>query len=254
MEIDASKTVKEIAAGIPSSLSVFEALGIDYCCGGEKRLDEACRAAGLQVETVVQTLDAAAGAAQAGEETVDWKARSLASLMDHIVEKHHAFCRAEVSRIGPLVEKVVQAHGAAHPELRRIKSLFSELCQELLMHLTKEEQTLFPYISRMEALVTQGLSFPRPAFGTVQNPVRMMIMEHDHAGAALQEMRSLSTNYQLPPDACNSYRALYDGLKSFERDMHQHVHLENNILFPRAVTMEDAAVAGEHAVPHQAAR
>lgn len=255
MEIDATKTVKEIVVGMPSSVKVFEQLGIDYCCGGDKRLDEACRAAGLPVETVAQALIAAAGTAERSEETVDWNGRSLASLMDHIVEKHHAYCRVEVSRIEPLLDKVVQVHAAAHPELRRIKTLFSELRQELLMHLTKEEQTLFPYISRMEESVTHGIPFPRPAFGTVQNPVRMMVMEHDHAGAALQEMRNLSGNYQLPPDACNSYRALYDGLKLFESDMHQHVHLENNILFPRTIAMEDAAVSGEKAVPqHQVAR
>ncbi len=113
------------------------------------------------------------------------------------------------------------------------------------MHLTKEEQTLFPYISRMEESVTRRTPFSRPAFGTIQNPVRMMVLEHDNAGAALHEIRNLSSNYQLPTDACNSYRALYDGLKSFESDMHQHVHLENNILFPRAVAMEDATVSGE---------
>lgn len=245
MEVDARKTVKEIVVGMPSSAKTFEQLGIDYCCGGDKQLDEACRAAGLQVETVTRALEAAGNMAQPEGETVDWSGQSLASLMNHIVEKHHTFCRQEVARLEPLLDKVIQAHGAAHPELRRIKTLFSGLSKELLMHLTKEEQTLFPYISRMEQSVSQGIPFPRPAFGTVQNPVRMMVLEHDNAGAALHEMRNLSGGYQLPQDACNSYRALYDGLKSFESDMHQHVHLENNILFPRAVAMEDAMASGK---------
>jgi regulator of cell morphogenesis and NO signaling len=245
MEIGARQTVKEIVVGMPASAKVFEQLGIDYCCGGEKRLDEACQAAGLPLEAVTRTLEAAAAVAQLEGEAVDWSAQPLASLMNHIVEKHHTFCRQEVARLEPLLEKVIEAHGAAHPELRRIKSLFSGMSNELLMHLVKEEQTLFPYIAQMEEAITQRIPFPRPAFGTVQNPVRMMVLEHDNAGAVLHEMRGLSGNYQLPPDACNSYRALYDGLKSFESDMHQHVHLENNILFPRAVAMEDSIVSGK---------
>jgi regulator of cell morphogenesis and NO signaling len=245
MEIDAGKTVKEIVVGMPSSAKVFERLGIDYCCGGDKRLDEACRDAGLQIEVVMQALESTGTVAQPEGETVDWNAQPLTTLMNHIMEKHHIFCRQEVARLEPLLDKVLQAHGAAHPELRHIKALFSGLSKELLMHLTKEEQTLFPYIARMEESVTRGIPFPRPAFGTVQNPVRMMVLEHDNAGAALHELRNLSGNYQLPSDACNSYRALYEVLQSFESDMHQHVHLENNILFPRAVAIEDATVSAQ---------
>lgn len=245
MEINATKTVREIVLGIPASAKVFEQLGIDYCCGGDKRLDEACRTAGIEVEAVTQALEASEKVARPEGETLNWNGQPLASLMSHIVEKHHTFCRQEVARLDPLLQKVIQAHGAAHPELQQIKALFSGLSKELLMHLTKEEQTLFPYISRMEEAVTRKMPFPRPPFGTVQNPVRMMLLEHDNAGTALQKMRGLSSNYQLPADACNSYRALYDGLKSFESDMHTHVHLENNILFPRAVAMEDATLSGE---------
>ncbi len=245
MEIDQTKPVKEIVLGMPGSAKVFEQLGIDYCCGGTKRLDEACRAAGLEVETVTRILELAGNTAQPEGETMDWSGQPLAKLMNHIVEKHHTFCRQEVARIEPLLEKVIQAHGTAHPELPRIKALFSGLSQELLMHLVKEEQTLFPYISRMEDCATRGVPFPRPPFGTVQNPVRMMVLEHDNAGAALHEIRGISGNYQPPPDACNSYRALYEALQCFESDMHQHVHLENNLLFPRAVAMEDTAVSGK---------
>src|SRR5579883_638847 len=138
MEIDARKTVKEIAVGMPSSVKVFEELGIDYCCGGEKRLDEVCQAAGLDVEVVTRALEAAGNTAQPKGTTVDWSEQPLALLMNHIVEKHHAFCRQEVARLEPLLEKVVQAHSAVHPELRRIQALFSGLSKELLMHLTKE--------------------------------------------------------------------------------------------------------------------
>ena len=245
MEIDTRKTVREIVLEMPASVGVFERLGIDYCCGGDKRLDDACQAAGRPVQEVLRSLEAVKTATQADAGATDWSRESLGSLMNHIVGKHHTFCQQEVARLEPLLAKVSEAHGAQHPELHRLKSLFSGMSKELLMHLVKEEQTLFPYIARMEEAVTRGARFPRPPFGTVQNPVRMMVLEHDNAGAALHEMRKLSRDYQIPPDGCNSYRALCDGLKTFESDMHQHVHLENNILFPRAVALEDTAAAAE---------
>lgn len=247
MQIDQTKPVKEIVLGMPASAKVFDQLGIDYCCGGDKPLDEACRAAGLQVEGVTRALEAAGNEAHAQGGSIDWSAQPLAKLMNHIVEKHHAFCRQEVARLDPLLDKVVQVHGAAHPELGRIRALFSALSKELLFHLVKEEQNLFPYISHMEEAAKDDSAFPKPSFGTVDNPVQMMMLEHDDAGAALHEIRSLSNKYQLPTDACNSYRALYDGLHAFETDMHQHVHLENNVLFPRALAMEDTSSCGKTA-------
>lgn len=245
MEIDASRTVKQIVLEIPASVGVFERLGIDYCCGGDKNLEDACQAAGRPVREVLQSLEAATNSAQAETGATDWSQEPLANLMNHIVQKHHTFCRQEVSRLEPLLAKVSQAHGKNHPELHLLRSLFSGLSRELLMHLVKEEQTLFPYIARMEEALSQGKPFPRPPFGTVQNPVRMMVLEHDNAGAALHEMRNLSGEYQLPPDGCDSYRVLYEALSAFESDMHQHVHLENNILFPRAVALEDTAALAE---------
>ncbi len=245
MEIDAGKTIKEIVLQMPASVGVFERLGIDYCCGGDKRLEDACEASGRSLEEVLRSLETAKTETQSETQATDWSRKSLASLMNHIMEKHHTFCRQEASRLEPLLAKVSEVHGAKHPELPRIQALFSGLSKELLMHLVKEEQTLFPYIARMETAVTGGTPFPRPPFGTVQNPVRMMALEHDNAGAALHEMRKLSTDYQLPPDACSSYAALYKSLKSFESDMHQHIHLENNVLFPRAVAMEGSANSAE---------
>lgn len=245
MQTDARKTVKEIVLAMPDSMEVFERLGIDYCCGGDRPLEEACRAAGRPVEDVLRSLEAAKTATRAGTRITDWNHESLASLMNHIVERHHTFCRQELSRLESLLTKVSEKHRTNHPELSRLKSLFSGMSKELLMHLVKEEQTLFPYIIRMEEAVTRCIPFPRPPFGTVQNPVQMMVLEHDNAGAVLHEMRQLSGDYRIPPDACNSYQALYEGLKSFESDMHQHIHLENNLLFPRAIEMEDVAAAAE---------
>lgn len=245
MRIDTRRTVKEIALEMPASVGVFERFGIDYCCGGEKRLEDACQAAGQPVEEVVRSLEAATTTAPAEAGSTDWSREPLARLMSYIVEKHHTFCRQEISRLDPLLTKVSEAHGANHPEVRRLKSLFSAMSKDLMLHLAKEEQTLFPYIARMEEAISHRMRFARPPFGTVQNPVRMMVLEHDNAGATLHEMRKLSRNYEVPLDGCNSFRALYDGLKTFETDLHRHVHLENNILFPRAVALEDAAMAEE---------
>lgn len=243
MEIEPNTTVREIVVAIPASVSVLEDLGIDYCCGADKRLAEACQSAGLEISEVVRSIKAAEMAPRADTGSEDWIGQPLAKLMDHIVDKHHTYCRQEVARIEPLLAKVVNKHGGHHPEVRRISGLFSALSKELLMHLVKEEQTLFPYIARMEQTVTAGGSFPRPPFGTVQNPVHMMVLEHDNAGEALKEIRNLSSGYVPPPDACETYRSLYAGLKIFEADMHLHVHLENNVLFPRAVDLERAALS-----------
>ncbi|HKT13563.1 MAG TPA: iron-sulfur cluster repair di-iron protein [Terriglobia bacterium] len=246
METDPRKTVKEIVLAMPASTMVFERLGIDYCCGGDKPLEEACRAAGQPVEDVLRSLEAAKAATQAGGPGVtDWSRESLASLMNYIVERHHTYCRQGVAGLESLLMKVSEKHGRNHPELSRLKSLFSGMSKELLMHLVKEEQTLFPYITRMEESVTRGMPFPKPPFGTVQNPVQMMVLEYDNAGAVLHEMRQLCGDYRVPPDACSSYQALYEELKSFENDMHQHIHLENNLLFPRSIEMENVAIAPE---------
>lgn len=245
MEIDTRKTIKEIVVEMPASVGVFERLGIDYCCGGDKRLEDACQAAGRPLGEVLRSLEAARTETQSETSATDWSRESLANLINHIVQKHHTFCRQEVSRLEPLLAKVSAVHGVNHPEVHLLKSVFSGLSKELSRHLVKEEQTLFPYIAKMEEAVSRRMPFPRPPFGTVQNPVQMMVLEHDNAGAALREMRKLSGDYQLPADACGSYSALYEGMKSFESDMHQHVHLENNVLFPRAVAMEDSINSAE---------
>jgi regulator of cell morphogenesis and NO signaling len=166
------------------------------------------------------------------------KEKSLSSLMAHIVEKHHAYCRRELELIEQLLRKVVSAHGANHPELRRIQSLFAKLAADLKQHLLKEEQTLFPMITRMEEASAKSIAPPRFPFGTIANPIRMMVMEHDVGSKELLQIRALSSGYAVPSDASENYRLLYQKLKEFEEDMQQHVHLEDHQLFPRAVSLE----------------
>jgi len=240
MGIDSQRTVAEIALERPQAAAVFEKLGIDYCCGGRTPLAAACEAAGVDLNHVEGLLE------RAGNDQPDagnWGEQSLASLVSNIVEKHHSYCREEGLRLQPLLAKVVSKHGGHRPELSQVQDLFTALGNELSMHMMKEEQMLFPYIIALEESATHKSAPPRAPFGTVQNPVRMMVQEHDDAGHLLKEIRSLSGNFTAPPDACPSFKALCQGLEAFEADLHQHIHLENNILFPRAVTLEDASLS-----------
>ncbi|HEU0139145.1 MAG TPA: hemerythrin domain-containing protein [Bryobacteraceae bacterium] len=168
---------------------------------------------------------------------------SLRAVMEHIVERHHTFCRNEVVRLSSLFGEVTAEWGKQHPELKRMGALFAAMAKDLHMHLIKEEQTLFPYIARLEEAVQRGTAVSWPPFGTVENPIRIMIEEHDQTDHELKEMRSLSGGYMFPPDAPASYAALYEGLRSFEREMEDHIRLENEELFPRAIAMEQDACA-----------
>lgn len=242
MNIDTTKTVREMALNIPGATGVFEKLGIDYCCGGNKPLEKACDEANLEIQQVLDSLESAVVEHRQRNATDldanDWQNTPLGYLILHIQDKHHKYVKAETTRLRPLLDKVCNVHGAAHPELIRLRSDFHALAQDLSTHMMKEEMVLFPYIERMEESVLAGEP-PLPApFGTVENPVAKMVHEHDSAGNLMLHMRELSNGYTPPAGACTSYKALYAALAEFERDLHQHVHLENNILFPRAIKIE----------------
>jgi len=234
MSITAEKTVRELALENPAATRVFEELGIDYCCGGNRTLDEACTAVHVSIERVLQALDAVPVERAAR----NWLGEPLSDLISHIRNTHHLYTRDEIKRLGPLFEKVCSVHGANHPELRHLRETFTELAQELTVHMMKEEAVLFPYIERMEESFLAKEPILPPPFGTMRNPVAMMMHEHESAGEALRSLREASNGYTAPPDACLSYQTLFQALASFETDLHEHIHLENNILFPRAIEME----------------
>lgn len=235
-----SKTIGQITAENPAAAAVFEKLGLDYCCGGGQTLEQACRKAGLPAEEVQDSLDMAAETARFKAPERNWTAEPLADLIAHIRDTHHAYTRAAIERLQPLFDKVCAAHGENHPELPEMRTVFANLAQELTMHLMKEEMMLFPYIERLEEAAIEKLPAPPAPFGSVQNPVAMMMREHDGAGDALAHMHAASRGYAVPAEACASYRALYQTLAELEADLHRHIHLENNILFPRAIEMEQA--------------
>ncbi len=237
MTLAATKTVGEIAAEMPCATRELEKLGIDYCCGGSRTLGEACSEANIPVDEVLARLARSAASAQ-NENGQDWQGRLLADLIAHITATHHVFVREDSPRIQALAAKVVGVHGKNHPELMQVQQVFNALAEELHVHLMKEEQMLFPYVSLMEESRLAGEPAPPAMFGTVVNPVRMMMQEHDGAGEALRALRTVTSDYTLPEDACISYRTFYQALQGFESDLQQHIHLENNILFPRAIAME----------------
>ncbi len=234
----ATQTVREIALEQPSSIRVFERYGIDYCCGGRKPLSEACAARSVEVDAVIAELEAADGKAESAGEAAE---ESLAGLCAQIVATHHAYVKRELPRLTGLAAKVVNRHGETHLELPVIAATLARLGEDLLQHQAKEEIVLFPYISKLERAVVEGGPKPQGCFGSVASPIAMMTREHDDAGILLGVMRDKSGQFTAPAGACPTYHAFYDGLRELEQDLHQHIHLENNVLFPRAVEMEEAA-------------
>ncbi len=238
MTLNPTMTIREIVLELPFATRVFERMNIDYCCGGDRLLGEACASAGLELESLERLLSEAAREGLPADAEIDFPSLSLTKLINHILEKHHVYTKRELARLSDLMARVIDAHGVNHPELQHLGRLFHRLCADLALHMHKEEEILFPYIIEMEKAELNKQSLPPSYFGTVNNPVRMMSMEHDAAGDLLRALRKQSSDYAIPTDGCISYQTLYLALDAFEKDLHQHVHLENNILFPRAIAME----------------
>jgi regulator of cell morphogenesis and NO signaling len=235
-----TQNVRDIALENPASIRVFEAFGIDYCCGGRKPLAQACAERDIAVDDVIVALEK--GLAEGQVEGEDWTAKPLGLLVAHIVDTHHAYVRRELPRLAELAQKVVNQHGDSKPELPEIQKKVEQLAEDLTEHLAKEEAVLFPYIAKLERAKESGSDKPRGCFGTVANPIATMTQEHDAAGVLLGEMRQLSNDFTPPVGACPTFLAFYRGLYEFEQDLHQHIHLENNILFPKAIELEGAVV------------
>ena len=227
-------TVGQLVAEKPIRARVFEGLKIDYCCGGKKLLDAVCLQQNLVLEDVVRVLLAFDSTSE-NSDLQDWTSVPLKELIDHIVTRHHAYLKRELPRISKLLDKVVHAHGQKHPEMKEIQTIFNNFAEELTQHMTKEELILFPLCLKLE---TAKSVLTMPCGGTLQGAVGAMEAEHENAGEALAKMRALSNDFQAPADGCNTFRVLMDSLAELEKDMHQHVHKENNILFLRAVELE----------------
>jgi regulator of cell morphogenesis and NO signaling len=213
--------------------AILDRYGVDYCCGGARSLAEGCAQSGVDVQRVVSDLQALDAASR--ETPTD----DLPALIDQILSRHHAYIREAVPVVQQHLAKVVVVHGARHSELSQVQSQFSRVSGELAIHMMKEEQVLFPYIRALAEAASEDAPPPPDMFGTIQNPIRMMEIEHQDAGDGLAEIRQLTRGYEPPADACTTYRMVLQELEAFEQDLHRHVHLENNVLFPKAVELEE---------------
>jgi regulator of cell morphogenesis and NO signaling len=237
--ITAATTLGEIAARIPEATRIFEDFGIDYCCGGKKSLEDACASSKISAQDVLQLIQGTQDKKLGAGQMRDWAQESLASLIAHIRGTHHKYTRGEIARITPMLRKVLSVHGTNHPELQRITGEFEALASELLDHMIDEEIVLFPYITRMEECGTGQRTAEPSGLSSLRGPVATLVFQHDSAGDKLRAIRQASGNYRVPEDACMTYRSVFRALADLETDLHQHIHLENNILFPRATAVEE---------------
>ena len=239
MTFDSETKVRDIALSNSGARQILEDYGLDYCCGGGKSLHDACLRTNVSPEQILKRLRESSEQG-ASPESALWNTAPLGELTRHIEVKHHRYVRDAIPRISSLLEKVNGKHGKVHPEIAAILGLFTRVGQEMIMHMQKEEQILFPYIEALERARNGHAPLEPPFFQTVRNPIQAMVAEHDIAGDLVRQIRTASADYSSPADACTSYKAAYKALQEFEADLHQHVHLENNILFPRAIEMESA--------------
>jgi regulator of cell morphogenesis and NO signaling len=237
MEAIKEITVGELAAQDYKKVEVFKKYGVDFCCGGKKTLSKVCKDKGINQEQLEKELHQAEISTRLPSQ--DYNTWNLDFLADYIVQTHHNYVIKAMPLIFEYSQRVAKVHGAEHPETIEVASIFVKIMGELNRHMMKEENILFPYIKQLSK---SNKSESQPPFGTVQNPIRMMEHEHDIVGEMMENIRNVTSNYTLPADACNSFRYAYAKLQEFEEDLHQHIHLENNILFPKAIDLENELV------------
>lgn len=232
-------SVSEIVTSDFRAASVFEGFGIDFCCGGRRTLGEACRERKVNPQDVLAKVNEACERNDARTPRfAEWGADALVT---YIVRHHHAYVRRVLPAIVAHTRKVLAAHGGRHPELKEIAAIFDAVADEMTTHMMKEEDVLFPYIEKLELAVRLGEPTPHAMFGSVERPIAMMEDEHESAGVAMERIRQLTKNYALPDGACTTYAVCFKELEEFERDLHVHVHLENNVLFPKARALAASA-------------
>jgi len=236
MNITENTTVGEVARNLNSAARFFEKVGIDYCCGGDSALAAACQKANVDINTVIATLETIQESGPASTDEREWNSLPLTELVAHIVERHHTVVQTEIPRLVELITKMCQAHRENRPEFLKVRDLVVSLQSELYSHLRKEEEILFPYVEQLENQSSQGEPAPSSCFGTVQNPINVMEHEHENAGQVLGKIGALLTDRTGCPTCLEFFRTFDD----FEKDLHQHIHLENNILFPRTIELEAA--------------
>lgn len=236
MKIQENNIIGELVAQDYRAASVFKKYGIDFCCQGNRTIQDACEAKNIDASSVLVDLNEANKASTAS--SIDYQSWPLDLLVDYIEKKHHRYVEDKTQEIKPYLDKICRVHGDRHPELLEINNLFNETAGELAAHMKKEELILFPFIRKIAKAKQENAKLEAPHFGTVENPIQMMMHEHNTEGERFRKIENLSDNYTPPLDACNTYRVTFALLKEFEADLHLHIHLENNILFPKAIELE----------------
>lgn len=233
--MDTHRLMKEIVLGPPACARVLDGLGVNYCCDGGGRLDleQACQAKGLDPASVLIQLEQA----QTDTQTATWKGGPPTALIHHIIGTHHVFTRAQLTHLEIVLERLVKRHGETHPELATILAVFSDLRDDLLPHLMKEENILFPYIEALENHALEGAPLPTACFGVIDNPIAQMESEHTAVTGLLAKLRQATADYAPPADTCTSYRIALQALESLEADLQRHIYLENEVLFPQALAL-----------------
>ena len=230
-----SKTIADIVSENIKTADVFKKYGIDFCCGGGIIFKKTCEKHQVDRDELIKEINAAG---KILDRQHDYKSWSPGFLAEYIQHTHHEYVREALNLLDQYMSKVVKVHAGHHPALLEIQELYEAVASELKQHMMKEEHILFPYIKKMESAISDAVKLPVAHFGTVRNPIQVMNQEHENAGDLLARIKVLSNNYTAPEWACNTFKALYAKLDEFEQDLHLHVHLENNILFPKAIELE----------------
>jgi len=236
MNITKETIVGELVAKDYRAASIFKKNHIDFCCNGNRSIADACAKKNIDADALIKTLTEAT--TQKSDSGIDYNTWPLDLLADYIEKKHHRFVEAKTQEIMPFLNKVARVHGDRHPELIEIETLFKDSAGVLAQHMKKEELILFPHIRKM-VQAKQSNTAVQAGFGNVQNPIQVMMQEHDAEGERFRQIAQLTDNYNPPIDACSTYRVTFSLLKEFEEDLHLHIHLENNILFPKAIILEE---------------
>ncbi|WP_293300874.1 iron-sulfur cluster repair di-iron protein [Pedobacter sp. UBA4863] len=239
MKITEQTIVGELVAKDYRAASVFKKEGIDFCCAGNKTIGDACAKKNIDPAVIIETLTEVTN--KNSSAVADYNSWPLDLLADYVEKKHHRYVEEKIVEIVPFLNKVAHVHGQKHPELLEVLDLFRGCVEELTAHMQKEEQILFPFVRK----IAMGEPVEAP-FGSVQNPINMMMHEHTNEGERFRRIAALTANYTPPADACNTYRVTYALLKEFEEDLHLHIHIENNIMFPRAIAMEAKSKGKNH--------
>jgi len=236
LQKDSEKQIGQFVAEDYRTAAVFSKYKIDFCCNGGRTINEACDKKDIDSNVLLDELNAVLN--NKGGESIDYKSWPLDLLIDYIEKKHHRYVEEKIPVLRQFLDKLCRVHGERHPELLKINELFTASAGELASHMKKEELILFPFVKKMvNATLGQG-AIQSPQFGSVENPIAMMMQEHDNEGERFREIAKLTNDYNPPADACNTYRVTYAMLEEFEQDLHLHIHLENNILFPKAIKLE----------------